>query len=160
MTVPTLVQHTSTQGSAITTLSVTLPGVAAGDMIWAGISFGPSSSVTALTSVDDSAGTFSEVIIGPGSSNGENGQWVEYDAVAGTHTVTANFSAGANAGLFAAEFSGVATSAALDGTPQQNNSGGTPITCPTVTPSQTGDLWIAMVASGPGGSPTPTGSMA
>lgn len=151
MTVPALVQHTSTQGSAVTSLTVTLPAVAAGDMLWAGISFGPSSSLTALTSVDDSAGTFSEVIIGPGSSNGENGQWVEYDAVAGTHTVTANFSAGANAGLFAAEFSGVATSAALDGTPQQKNSSGTPITCPTVTPSQTGDLWIAMVASGPGG---------
>lgn len=151
---PTQVQKTSNSGTG-TALSVTLLGVTAGNFLWVGLVTG---GTAAPTSVTDSSGQTPALAVNSSYALFGNGaQYYIENAAAGTHTFTANFAASTSCDIFAAEYSGIATVGALDGTPsQKSSSSGTAITSGNTTPSQVNDLVMVLIGQS-GASHTYTG---
>lgn len=146
-----LVQKTNASGSS-TAPAITLTGVTAGNFLWFGIVTGVKAGPTSVT--DSSGATPALAINSPYTLFGNSTQYYVANAAAGTHTFTANYSSAASFILFAAEYSGIATSSPLDGTPsQKSSSSGTAITTGSTTASVANDLVIVLVGTS-GGSKT------
>lgn len=140
MATPTKVQTAHNSGTG-TSVSVTLNGVGAGNLVWFGLVTG---GTAAPTSVTDSNGTPVLVVNSSYTLFGNNAQYIVANAASGTHTITANFAASTSCLLFIAEYSGVA-SAPTDGSNQKSSSTGTAITSNSVTPSVANDLVMVLI---------------
>ena len=138
----------SVRAAAATSASLTISGVTAGNLLWSGVAFGGSPSLSSFT---DTNGT-PVLAAGDSGSNPLEAQYYEENAAAGTHALTVTASFSANLELFAAEYGGVTTSGALDGTmPAETSGTTTSIVGPSATPSAPSDLAIAFIAQGAGG---------
>jgi hypothetical protein len=141
---PALVQQVVNYHYDDTSITSTLTGVAAGDLLVLEVHF---NSAEAPTSVTDSNGTpVAAVTFESGTTS--LGIYYEQNAASGTHNFTVNVSSATSWQVFTEEFSGVATSSALDGTmPSVTTGTSATATSGSATPSQSGDLVIGDVAS-------------
>lgn len=137
-----------------TTISATLNGVAAGNLITVATeSFG---SITHTATCTDGT-AYTKTPNSPASDSGESGRaWLFYlpNCAAGTHVVTVTFSISVsigNAGIWITEWAGVAKNSPLSAdvastTPGSNS---TTINTPSITPSAPGRLlYFALLAGG------------
>jgi hypothetical protein len=106
----TLVQHTSTRCAAATTCAVTLSGVAAGNAI---LVF-PAGAPAVLSSLVDTNGTVSTAKAWNNPSGVGAGLYYVSNTASGTHALTLTMGTSGNLELYAAEVSGLSTSAPFD----------------------------------------------
>ncbi|MDE1990607.1 MAG: hypothetical protein KGI82_09080, partial [Betaproteobacteria bacterium] len=139
MTSP-VIQFAKNAAGGVTSLSVTLNSVVAGDTLWVGMEGGGSESLT----VTDSAGTLTTAAL-DNTTSPLHAQFAGFSAAAGTHTFTATLGTGRTCAIFAAELDPT-QAASLDGGPWTPNTGSSvTVTTNTATPSASGDLAIAFV---------------
>ena len=141
---------TMVQGGGVTSLSVTLNSIVAGDLIPIVAASNHDLSPTGLT---DSSGdtVLSSVPWVADVNQASQGQYYVENASAGTHTVTISFASGTALSIAAAEYSGAATTSALDSaTPVALESTSAPSTA-SLTPSGNGELAVALFSSGTSG---------
>lgn len=136
---PALVQNT-TQAGFLTSPTITLSGVAAGNLLVLCLG-GNGTSVTSV--VDSSGNTVSTGVAMSGSPRGAGIYYVA-NTSSGSHTLTVTFSGSSpNELLMVGEYSGAATTAPLDQASTIATGTGNALTSPSITPSVNGELLSA-----------------
>ncbi len=137
-----IVQNANNTGATVTSLSVTLSGVTAGNSIFFAVGAGAASDTF---TVSDTAGTLTTASF-QNTNEPTIGQYVEFSAAAGTHTFSVTISTARYVAIFAAELQ-AAQAASLDGSNFSTTFGTTAtVVTPTQTPTVSGDLAIGFMA--------------
>jgi hypothetical protein len=137
----TLVQHTSTRCAASTTCAVTLSAVAAGDTI---VIF-PSGAIASFTSLADTNGTVSQARLWNGTGTVAGGLYYVMNTASGSHVITLTVATGVNLEVYAAEVSGLSTSAPLDVASAVANGSSVSPASASITPAGNNELLVGFV---------------
>jgi hypothetical protein len=146
-----LVQNAQNRCASTTTCSITLSGVASNDLI--DIYVVSNTTAQTLSSIADSNGTVSTAVAytdeEPGSGQYAGaGVYYVTAAASGTHTFTVTFGATANIMLYAAEWSGAATSSVLDSASPIGSGVGDSSSSSSISPSANGELVLGFANVG------------
>lgn len=146
-------------GNATTVVKVFGSAVAAAALIVGSVTFGLGSGAASFA--DDVNGAWGGTVYTVNDSGNNQSISTSFiaNSAAGTPTVTATFASCDHSGGIYSEYSGVATSSPIDGTPSgQAQGNGTTHTSPTVTVSQAGDLVYGFIVEDTVGTRTISGS--
>jgi hypothetical protein len=135
--------------SSSTAVTISLSGVASGDFL---VVFVTAASSTSPTSVTEGSETVNAAIAYDYNSTAGVALGIYYvqNTGGGSITFTVNWATVTATGLMASEYSGVATTSALDqaSTPKFSASGSDTITANSLTPSASGELLLALGGGG------------
>jgi len=146
-------------GTATTTVKAFSGAVGAGALLIATVTWTASTGAASFSDSVNGAWGATVYTVNDGG-NGQSGSTGHFPgSAAGTPTVTATHVSTSGRGIIISEYSGAATSSAIDGTPNsQTNGNNTTQTSGTVTVSQAGDLVYGWVMDDQNGSAIITSS--